>query len=350
MIRRETGIYYTFDRVTGKRESLGTKDCEAAARLLAAKNEALKQQTIVNLQLARVYLSASDPQTTQRTWSTVFEEVVKAKTGASRIRWERAAKDKAFEPIRNLPLFETRAEDLLRALARGTVATNVFLRRFHNFALDMNWLVVPVVPKKQWPKIRFKEKRAITWDEHLKIIDREQNPERRAFYELLWHLGGAQSDIANLRAEDIDWRDQVISFTRQKLRGRVVEPVQISFGSYLAAILGKLPRTGLLFPNLAPMTAGHRATEFRRICRRAGITERLTLHCYRYAWAERAKKAGMPERFAMQALGHNSPAMHRAYARKAHVKVPALEDYEKNMNKNVIKLTDLRETLADRPS
>lgn len=342
LIRRETGVYYAFDRATGKRESLGTKDSEAAARLLAAKNEALKQQSIVNLQLARVYLSASDPETTQRTWSTVFEETAKTKNGESKIRWERAAKDKALDSIRNLPLFETRAEDLLRVLQRGTVATNVFLRRFHNFALDMNWLVVPVVPKKQWPKIHFREKRAITLDEHLRIVDREQNPERRAFYELLWHLGGAQSDIANLRAEDIDWGDQVISFTRQKLRGRVVEPVQISFGSYLAAILGKLPQTGLLFPSLAPMTAGHRATEFRRICRRVGIVERLTLHCYRYAWAERAKKAGMPERFAMQALGHNSPAMHRAYAKKAQIKVPALEDYEKNANKNIIKLAETR--------
>jgi hypothetical protein len=30
------------------------------------------------------------------------------------------------------------------------------------------------------------------------------NPERRAFYECCWHLGGAQSDVAELTAEDID--------------------------------------------------------------------------------------------------------------------------------------------------
>ena len=50
---------------------------------------------------------------------------------------------------------------------------------------------------------------------------------------------------------------------------------------------------------------------------------------YRYAWAERAKVVGMPERFAQAALGHNSKAIHRAYAKRAEIVVPSLEDYEK---------------------
>jgi len=36
-----------------------------------------------------------------------------------------------------------------------------------------------------------------------------------------------------------------------------------------------------------------------------------------------------PERFAQEALGHNSKAVHRAYSRKAKVKLPSLENYEK---------------------
>ena len=56
--------------------------------------------------------------------------------------------------------------------------------------------------------------------------------------------------------------------------------------------------------------------------------EGITLHSYRYAWAERAKSCGYPERFAQQALGHNSEAVHRAYARNAKVVIPPLEDYE----------------------
>ena len=39
--------------------------------------------------------------------------------------------------------------------------------------------------------------------------------------------------------------------------------------------------------------------------------------------------AGYPERFAQEALGHKSQAVHRAYARKARVELPPLEEYEK---------------------
>jgi len=35
-----------------------------------------------------------------------------------------------------------------------------------------------------------------------------------------------------------------------------------------------------------------------------------------------------PERFAQEALGHNRKAVHRAYAKRALMKVPSLEDYE----------------------
>jgi integrase len=63
--------------------------------------------------------------------------------------------------------------------------------------------------------------------------------------------------------------------------------------------------------------------------------EGITLHSYRYAWAERAKTCGYPERFAQEALGHNSKAVHRAYARKARVVIPAMEDYEQKQKKVV---------------
>jgi hypothetical protein len=45
-------------------------------------------------------------------------------------------------------------------------------------------------------------------------------------------------------------------------------------------------------------------------------------------WAERAKTVGYPERFAQEALGHNSKAVHRAYAKRALMKIPSLGEYE----------------------
>jgi len=71
-----------------------------------------------------------------------------------------------------------------------------------------------------------------------------------------------------------------------------------------------------------------RATEFKQRCRGWNI-EGVTLHSYRYAWAERAKVAGYPERFAQAALGHNSKAVHRAYAKNAKVLLPSLASFEK---------------------
>jgi integrase len=56
---------------------------------------------------------------------------------------------------------------------------------------------------------------------------------------------------------------------------------------------------------------GERATEFRQRIVGLGI-EGVSLHSYRYACAERALKGGYPERFAQQALGHSSRAVHHA--------------------------------------
>ena len=43
----------------------------------------------------------------------------------------------------------------------------------------------------------------------------------------------------------------------------------------------------------------------------------------------RPSTIGYPERFALEALGHQSKAVHRAYAKKAQVVIATLEEYEK---------------------
>jgi len=50
--RRQGGLFYLFDRHTGKRESLQTAEEAVAKRLLHAKNEA-QQQPLINRQIAR---------------------------------------------------------------------------------------------------------------------------------------------------------------------------------------------------------------------------------------------------------------------------------------------------------
>jgi len=185
--------YCCFDTQTKKRERLGADTKAEAQRLIDAKNEAVRHPEM-NLQIAQVYLQHSDPRLSARTWQEVMEKIISLKTGSTQERWQYAMKDKAFDSLRNRKLVETNAEHFLYVLKSGSVATNVYLRRAHNFAIGMHWLPWPVLPKLQWPPVHYKEKHAITFDEHRRIVKRERNPELRAFYELLWHLGGSQSD------------------------------------------------------------------------------------------------------------------------------------------------------------
>jgi integrase len=334
LVRRPWGVFYLKHKVTGEQTSLKTSDKAEAQRLLQARNES-ESQPQFNITLARVYLNGADPNLATRTWQEVMEHIVTKKKDETRRRWETAIKDSNFDCIRNLCVAETRPEHFDRALADGKVSTNVYLRRIHNHALGMEWLFRSVIPRLQWPKPVFKDKRAITSEEHAAIIQREKNEERRDFYELLWLTGAAQSDGACLRAEDINWDERTICFTRKKLksRGANLKPTLFRFSAEVETILKRRPVEGPLFPYLCTVRAGDRATEFKQRCEGLNIVG-VTLHSYRYAWAERALKCGFPERFAQQALGHNSKAVHRAYAKRAEVTVPSLDDWEKEWEKN----------------
>jgi hypothetical protein len=337
------GMFYCVDTRTGKRRSLQTCDEDEARQIIDAWNQANRQPAI-NLQIAQAYLHHGDPAMASRTWQHVMEQILSTKTGNTRERWQYAIQDKAFDLIRHHKLVETSAEHFLNVLNKGSVSTNVYLRRAHNFAMGMHWLPWPVLPKLHWPPVKYKDKRAITLDEHQKIISREGNPATRAFFELLWHLGGSQTDIATLRAEDIDWNDQTIAYQRRKTGVTAL----ISFGEQVAEILRKLPRSGELFPALARIHEKHRAKLFIKRLATVGISG-VSLHSYRYAWAERAKCAGYPERFAMQNLGQGSKAVHRAYSKKAQVKIPPLEEYERKHEGKIVPWIDST-TMKSAPS
>ena len=323
------GMFYCVDKTTGKRTSLQTTDRDAAEQLILAKNQSLRQPAL-NLQIAKAYLFGTDNGLATRTWQHVLEEIIRIKSGENQIRWQVMAKSKWFDSLRNRLLIETQAEHLLHVLQCGKVSINVYLRRMHNFAIDMNWLPASLIPRRQWPPVKFKDKRAITLEEHQRIIAAEVNPERKALYQLCWHLGASQGDIANLKGEDVDWQNSSVSFTRKKTG----VPVIVHLGAEALNLFKDLPSEGPLFPYLSRVRAGDRATEFKQRCQQLKIAG-VTLHSYRYAWAERAKIVGYPERYAQEALGHNSKAVHRAYAKRALMKLPSLEEYEQRAAENI---------------
>jgi integrase len=203
---------------------------------------------MLNLQLAKAYLAGTDAEMPKRTWQHALQVLTETKRGANKERWRRVATDRALSLLWVKVIVETEAELILKVLRIGTISTNVYLRRLYNFCVDMNWLPWPIVPKRQWPIVRFQEKRAVTWEEHCRTIEREKNPERKAYYQLAWYLGASQSDLAHLQAEDVDWPNRVISFFRRKTRWRSQQPPQIRFGRKVEAILATHPQGGTVVP------------------------------------------------------------------------------------------------------
>jgi len=61
-----------------------------------------------------------------------------AKSAVNRHKSE--LKDKALIPLLDRPVGETKAREIFEVIRNGGVATHVFLRRFHNFALELIWI------------------------------------------------------------------------------------------------------------------------------------------------------------------------------------------------------------------
>ena len=78
LFQRRNGIFFVEDRITGKQQSLRTRDRHAAKRIFKARNEA-HEQPAINLQIARAYLMPSDPLIVPRTWQHAMGEILKTK-------------------------------------------------------------------------------------------------------------------------------------------------------------------------------------------------------------------------------------------------------------------------------
>lgn len=186
--------------------------------------------------------------------------------------------------LANLPIYMTEASHLLAVLdhKKAEVSTNVWLRILHNRALDLGWLLAPVMPKRAWPKIQYRSRRAITIEEHEKILAAERLPDYGIYFKLLWETGGSQSDVVNFRAEDVDWSTRTLHYSRQKLANRGGGQASLAIGARLEALLRLLPSTGHLFPRLRLLGENMRAGHFCKVCKRANIAG-VSLHSYRYA-------------------------------------------------------------------
>ena len=82
---RRGGVFYCQDTENGKQFSLRTKDKAEALTLLHSRNEAYRQP-VLNLHIARTYLTATDPEIGKRTWQFPMDEMTRTKTGPTLVR------------------------------------------------------------------------------------------------------------------------------------------------------------------------------------------------------------------------------------------------------------------------
>ena len=129
--------------------------------------------------------------------------------------------------------------------------------------------------------------------------------------------------LPKVKAEDFDSENRSFCYSRKKTSS--LGGMKVGLKAW--EIVERRPRTGPLFPYLMNVREAARATDFRQRCDGLGI-KGVTLHSYRYVWAERSTNAGYPERYAQREMGQSSKIVHRAYARKAQGQLPSLEEYE----------------------
>ncbi len=110
--RKLGGGFYIEDTKIRKQESLGTKDRAEATALLNARDEAARQPQL-NLLIAKAYLAGTDSGVSTRTWQNAFDAITQHKRETTKERWERGARQEAFDLIRKRVIIETQAEHLL---------------------------------------------------------------------------------------------------------------------------------------------------------------------------------------------------------------------------------------------
>ena len=257
------------------------------------------------------------------TWDTLISTFIQTGCKATVERKLRELGNKRWDKLKQLPIAATNGCDFLALLNSGGTKTKVYLGTLQNLALEMGLLTHPVLPKRLWPKLPKRPVRAITEKEHRRLRSNLCTVRWRCFLDILWETGAAQTDAASLRIEELT--GGVIVYERCKTKVRAAQQISPELQRVLTGVAAGRTR-GYYLPAIQRMDSKDRATIFRRKCIALGISG-VTLHSYRYAWAERAFQLQMPERLAMVALGHNSAAIHRAYAKNAKVVCPSLSGF-----------------------
>lgn len=135
------------------------------------------------------------------------------------------------------------------------------------------------------------------------------NLKHKALLMVAYDAGLRLSEILNLRIEDIDSQRMVIRIRQGK--GKKDRYARLSVG--LLGLLREYWRTyrpeSLLFPGAHPKKRYDLATPghiLKKLCRKAGITKRVSMHTLRHSFATHLLEAGTNLRVIQRLLGHSN--------------------------------------------
>ena len=136
-----------------------------------------------------------------------------------------------------------------------------------------------------------------------------ENIKHKAMFMVAYDAGLRLSEIRNLQLEDIDSQRMVIRVRQGK--GKKDRYTRLSTGllRLLRDYWKEYRPAGLLFPGACRHKPYDLATPghiLKKLCRKAGITKRVTMHTLRHSFATHLLESGTDLRLIQQMLGHSN--------------------------------------------
>ncbi len=164
------------------------------------------------------------------------------------------------------------------------------------------------------PKASRGAKALVSPDVHRKLCE-HADASFRAFLQLLWLTGARPSEIAGLKAEEVDLEQGVAVLTQHKTAHLGKSRILFLCSEAVAVLKGLGVEQGLLFPGQDGdrMTAQAIGCRLRRLCVKAKVPHTIA-YGFRHSFATDALEKGVPDATVAALLGHSSTAMiHRHY-------------------------------------
>jgi hypothetical protein len=122
-VYKRENTFYKRDTQTNVRTSLGTSCRKAAQKLVDAENQS-HESPALSYELAKTYLTSSDPLAKTRIWSDVMEEYARKGAPQTQDRKRRVFAMREFDFIHEKLLINTVAEDFFAVLRSEKVTAN----------------------------------------------------------------------------------------------------------------------------------------------------------------------------------------------------------------------------------